>query len=127
MTVEQSEQLIIELHKAGASDLHHGDCRGADQQAHAIGRRLGLYIVGHPPTASGLRANCICDELREPQTYLARNRALVLETQLLIAAPQGVERLRSGTWSTIRYAKRSQFPLIIIRPDGQTTRLRCAA
>jgi hypothetical protein len=120
MTEAQSGQLTIELHQAGATELHHGDCRGGDLQAHNIGRKLGLRIVGHPPTASGLRAFCVCDELREPRAFLVRNRAVVLETELLIATPSGPERLRSGTWSTIRYARRMRVPLIIIHPDGHT-------
>jgi hypothetical protein len=121
MTNPQRARFTVELHRAGAKELHHGDCRGADEDAHKIGRQLGLWIVGHPPTASGLRAYCICDEMRETRTFLVRNRAIVLETELLIATPQGPERLRSGTWSTIRYARRLRVPLLIIHPDGTIT------
>jgi hypothetical protein len=120
ITHAQSEQLTIQFHRVGATDLHHGDCRGADEAAHKIGRQLGLYIVGHPPTASGLRAFCVCDQLRDPQPYLVRNRAVILETELLIATPSGPERLRSGTWATIRYARRMRMPQIVIYPDGHT-------
>jgi predicted Rossmann fold nucleotide-binding protein DprA/Smf involved in DNA uptake len=36
---------------------------------------------------------------------LVRNRAIVNSSGLLIAAPAGEEILRSGTWSTVRYAR----------------------
>jgi hypothetical protein len=118
MTEAQMKQLRIELHIAGAKVLHHGDCRGADEQAHGIARELGLFIIGHPPIAAGLRANCACDETRDVQDYLVRNRTIVLETELLIAAPHAPETRRSGTWATIRHAKRMRLPLIILHPDG---------
>lgn len=119
MTEAQAGEMLNQLTLAGAVSLHHGDCQGADEQAHAIGRKLGLWIVGHPPTASGLRAFTDCDELRDPRPFLVRNRDIVRETALLIATPQGRETLRSGTWATIRYARRLRVPLIIITPKGK--------
>ncbi len=118
MTVAQAEELTRQLHRAGVTEFHHGDCRGADEQAHGCARSLGVTIVGHPPTGNGLRAWCECDELREPAAYLTRNRNIVLETQLLIATPDGPERSRSGTWSTVRYARRLSAPWIVIHPNG---------
>jgi hypothetical protein len=115
MSSHQRDQLLVELHRAGASELHHGLCLGADAEAHALARTLGLRIIGHPPTSSGLRVWLECDELREPRQFLVRNRNICLETELLIAAPDGPERLRSGTWSTIRYAdKRLRMPVIVL-------------
>src|SRR5262245_41796084 len=53
-----------------------------------------------------------------PYFYLVRNRDIVEETDLLIAAPaNAVEHLQSGTWCTVRYARRSGRHSII-RPDG---------
>lgn len=118
----QISQLTIELHRAGATCLHHGDCKGGDEQAHAVGRRLGLWIIGHPPIATGLRAYCECDELREQDEYVLRDRVMVRQTDLLIAAPNIPEIRRSGTWTTIRYAKQVGGPLIILNPDETVTR-----
>lgn len=87
MTGAQQQTLMSELHRIGATVLHHGDCQGADAQAHAIGRQLGLRIVGHPPLGNGLRAFMICDELREPAEFMVRNRTIVHETQVLIGTP----------------------------------------
>ncbi len=118
MSALQYDTFKIELHRLGATELHHGDCQGSDEQAHEIGRSLGLYIVGHPPKAKGLRAYCVCDETREPKEFLVRNRAIVLSTQILIATPAGPETLRSGTWSTIRFARRQSLPRIVIALNG---------
>lgn len=40
---------------------------------------------------------------------------------MLIAFPPSKEEItRSGTWSTIRYARKCHKSLIIVYPDGQT-------
>lgn len=58
-----------------------------------------------------------------PEDLLARNRDIVDETEILIACPGHMhEELRSGTWSTIRYAVKIQRPHIIIWPDGLDSR-----
>jgi predicted Rossmann fold nucleotide-binding protein DprA/Smf involved in DNA uptake len=56
---------------------------------------------------------------RAEKPYLARNRDIVLETIALIAAPaEPQERIRSGTWSTVRFAKKQGKTVILILPDG---------
>lgn len=124
MTSEQKQMLMSELHRLGATDLHHGDCQGGDEEAHDIGRQLGLSIVGHPPIGEGLRAFCVCDDMREPAEYMVRNRNIVLETQVLLTTPDGPERLRSGTWATLRFAKKTKRPWICIAPSGEITKTR---
>lgn len=121
MTPTQQEVLMAQLHRLGATELHHGDCQGGDAQAHAISRQLGLRIVGHPPIGDGLRAFCVCDEMREPKDFLLRNRDIVQDTRILLGTPDGPERVRSGTWSALRFAKRSGRPWMIIAPDGDVT------
>lgn len=121
MSAAQSMRFGLILTSSGATSLHHGDCRGADEQAHAIARGLKLWIVGHPPTSSGLRAFTDCDEWREPAPFLTRDRTIVMETNLLVATPHtSQEQLRSGTWATIRIARRQSLPHVIIDPDGNT-------
>jgi len=43
---------------------------------------------------------------------------------LIAASANAVEHLQSGTWSTVRYARRSGRPISIIRPDGTVVRKR---
>ena len=50
---------------------------------------------------------------------LARNRIIAARCDALLACPaEPDEQLRSGTWSTIRYARKAGKPITIIRPDG---------
>jgi hypothetical protein len=106
MTAAQQHQLEVLLRGLGVgSELHHGDCVGADDVAGQVAHRLDYRVVSHPPTNERLRAHSVADEVREPLDYLIRNRCIVDETEMLIAAPDGPERLHSGTWATIRYAR----------------------
>ncbi|MBK7823326.1 MAG: hypothetical protein IPJ61_20280 [Tessaracoccus sp.] len=113
---------------APCGELHHGDCVGADAQMHRLFDREGKRITIHPPTDAKLRAWCEANGLTtqlavvrslDPQPYLTRNRAIVDACTVLLAAPHGVygERL-SGTWATVRYARSTAKPLVIVRPDG---------
>ena len=67
------------------------------------------------------RAWCTGDAVTEAKPYLARNRDIVDVTTALLATPQGPEELRSGTWSTVRYARRQTKPLVIVWPNGVVT------
>ena len=119
MTSAQAE-VVATLLKAGV--LHHGDCVGADAQAHAIARENGLGVVIHPPTSTSLRAFCKGDLSWPLKPYLQRNRDIVDSTQELVATPAGPEEQRSGTWSTIRYARKRGKPVTVVYPDGVVTR-----
>lgn len=100
--------------------LHHGDCIGADAQAHDIACRVGLRIAIHPPTSRALRAFCSrFDKLYASAYYLTRNRHIIEATSSLIACPKEAnETLRSGTWATVRYARQRHKPVTLILPDG---------
>lgn len=103
----------------GPAELHHGDCVGADAWAARRAAAFRYRVVSHPPTENGYRAWIPATEMREPKPYLERNRAIVDETERLIAVPDGPERVRSGTWSTVRYARRLGRSITIIWPDGR--------
>lgn len=106
MTAAQQHELEVLLRGLGVgSELHHGDCVGADDIAGQVAHRCSFRVVAHPPTNERLRAHGVADEVREPLEYQVRNRRIVDETEMLIAAPDGPERLYSGTWSTVRYAR----------------------
>lgn len=99
---------------------HHGDCVGADSQFHFIVRELGARIVIHPPTDETHREFCKpADEWRQACTHLARNRAIVLESHLMIATPfEMVRQARGGTWYTIDRMLRTGRPLATVFPNG---------
>lgn len=113
---DRFREILIERN---ATELHHGDCAGGDQEAHVIGRELGLWIVGHPPTANGLRAFCDFDEERQPLPFLARNHMIVRETIFLVAAPAGPAQLRSGTWATVRFCRKHNHPHEVMDGNGK--------
>ena len=102
----------------GATEFHHGDCIGADEEADAIARDLGIRIVIHPPLDPKKRAFCYQpgDTIRRERPYLVRNRHIVHDTDELVAAPKDAnnEELRSGTWSTIREARRTGKKVTIL-------------
>ena len=101
------------------SQFHMGLCIGADIQAATIAREEGFYIVGHPPINQRKMGVFKCDALCLPEQYLVRNRHIVQETEMLLATPKESEEvLRSGTWSTIRYARGLKRSILIILPDG---------
>jgi predicted Rossmann fold nucleotide-binding protein DprA/Smf involved in DNA uptake len=104
-------------------EFHHGDCIGADDEAHDIAVELGLGAVIHPPINSVYRAWKQGWITKGPLPYLDRNKVIVRSTEILIATPgEMVEQLRSGTWSTIRYARKLERPICIIYPNGNLRR-----
>lgn len=119
-TREQIDIMVRLANDYTIHELHHGDCVGVDEQAHDfIGSRSEIIII-HPPTDPKYRAWCEGDVLLAPRSYLVRNRAIVNATDMLFGFPDGPERLRSGTWSTVRYAVEQNKPVTIIYPDGRT-------
>ena len=127
MTGSQRLALAHGLQAFDPTEAHHGDCVGADTEFHNLIRQLfpQAKIVGHPgfPESDSRRANNSCDEVRPIPNGgpLKRNRNIVDEVDFMFATPlQDNEVLRSGTWSTVRYAGRPNVnrPLMIIWPDG---------
>lgn len=119
MSEAQKLQFVQDLLLLNPTEFHHGDCVGADADAHDIVREFfpGCKIVSHPPTIRSKRAFKKADEYREPKDYLARNKDIVDETDVLFGSPKSdEEELRSGTWSTIRYSrKQNKEPIVLKR------------
>jgi len=104
----------------GVTEFHHGDCIGSDKMAGDLAKIRKAWIVIHPPTDPKYRAFCKGDEIREEKPYMVRDHDIVDETEFLIATPKGFkEELRSGTWATVRYAKKQNKTIIFVFPDGQ--------
>ncbi len=97
--------------------VHHGDCKGADEDLHNIARSLRLSIIIHPPIKDRYRAFCVGTTHRRPLPYLERNKNILLACDLLVATPgEAHEVQRSGTWATIREARRMGKAVIILEP-----------
>ena len=116
--------LVGDLREAGATQATHGMCEGADAQFHDQVKGIGYFVIGCPGvTAFGgrkLRADCTCDLVMPEKGFLARNRDIVRESDVVIATPkETIEQARgSGVWATIRYAREAKKPLVIVWPDG---------
>jgi len=115
-------QLLLIEERHGPVLVIHGDCIGADADFHKIARGLGLQIRIRPTFKQ--RAYCEgADDIKEPVLDpLERNRLIVIDSDLMIATPSGYgEQRRSGTWATIRYARKIERHLVIVWPNGETT------
>jgi hypothetical protein len=96
--------------------LLHGDCVGVDAECHELGRRYGYWIKSFPPRNPKHRAFCDADEQALPDEYLARDRALVDESDTMLIVPEKAEEdsPRSGTWYTYRYSLEVGKPTTLI-------------
>lgn len=124
MTYQQRQQLLVLLRDRrwtvpSALWFHHGDCVGADAEAAALAASLGFKIWMHPPTNPAKRAFTTADREEAPMLYLDRNHAIVDVATEVFATPGEYEmQQRSGTWATIRYARKVEKSVLIIYPDG---------
>lgn len=122
VTDAQRYSLLFVIARArlnGYEWMHNGDCRGADETAGEIWRSLGGKVWLHAPDRDGKRAFLTADRAELPKPYLERNRDIVEQSARMIATPgEMFEQLRSGTWSTIRHARRLGLPRTIIWPNG---------
>lgn len=128
LTSEQSSTLRSLL-TPWASDpegksVHHGDCIGADAEFHDIIVSLSdvIAIKKYPCNITSKRAHCVGGHnVCEPLPPLDRNSPIVRAGGILIACPSSrKEVLRSGTWATIRRARKSFRDILYIYPDGLT-------
>ena len=130
LTFLQADRLHTQMLKLGEFTLHNGQCEGADHAAFLLAGQWQRKIVLHPPTikdkifdfaANDYRG--LAPEVREDKPYLLRNQNIVDESDMLIACPQEeTEVTRSGTWSTIRKARKKGIPISIIFPSGRITK-----
>ncbi len=105
------------------TEFHDGMCVGADEQAHEIVSQVSeAKMIRHPPTDQSIAVSPKeGDPVLPAKPYLRRNRAIVAATEHLAASPDGPERQRSGTWSTVRFARKLGRPVAIFWPDGSAT------
>lgn len=115
----------------GYDELEHGDCNGFDALAHDLAMPLGLTVSVRPPLDPTHRAFRVGHHGYEPAPYMTRNRLIVMDCTVLIAGPacpeNAVGSIRSGTWATVRMARRMGTPVTLIWPDGRVETDRWAA
>lgn len=123
MTSIQRQRVKHELQVLKPTELHHGDCVGADAQAHALACELDIPVVIHPPLQTRFRAHCSGGRVLARRGYLERDRSIVQMCDRLIATPkESEEQTRGGTWYTVHYAIRTNTPVVVFWPDGTETR-----
>lgn len=123
---EALARLVLELAPKYV-DCTHGGCVGADDLfdeivcAHTSWRRW-IY----PSDIPSMQSRAFCREpdraaVYEPMPPLHRNGLIVERSAALVACPRGPEMRRSGTWSTVRLARKRGLPVTIVWPDGFVT------
>lgn len=121
LTQLQQSTLQEVLRRLQPAQLIHGSCIGADAEAHHLTRLFlpSCKIIVWPCTEGGMRARLDADVTMPLMAPLKRNKVIVHSVEILVACPQTVDEvLRSGTWSTIRYARKRGVPVYRISPDG---------
>lgn len=124
MTSAQADAFAALILQLSPTEFHHGDCIGSDDQAANlvhVALADGCEIVCHPPSDGKLRAfnTRHGKNIRQPFSYLTRNRNIVGQTELLIACPkEACWQPRGGTWYTVDHAMKKGKPVRIIYPDG---------
>lgn len=126
LTRLQENRFVEHLYACVPDEFHHGDCVGGDARMHALVRlhAPACRIVLHPPADDRLRAFCVGDEVREPCTYLKRNRnvvaALVNDWDRLIALPPTDEHMdNGGTWYTVDHCIKQLKKCYVFGPSGR--------
>lgn len=121
MTTPQTRRLYTIINALRPSEVHHGDCQGADAGFAELvsGNWPRCRIVVHPPSDDAFRAFTRWGTALPPKHYFDRNRDIVDVCDVLIAAPADMAvRSRGGTWWTVRYANERGTAVWIIWPNG---------
>jgi hypothetical protein len=119
--LEGFEILLKAFYAEGYRDFHYGDCVGSDEEAAGIALKVGFELHCHPPVDRSERA--FTDRkwkkiiVYPPRPFLERNHEIVFKSDRLLATPSSEEEeVRSGTWATIRFAKKQGVKVIKLEP-----------
>lgn len=97
------------------NEFHHGGAAGADASAWRFAVLRGYEIHWHPCPGVSATDETSCHCWHEVLAPLVRNRLIVEVCDVLIAAPfTGIEQLRSGTWATVRHARKASKPVVML-------------
>lgn len=120
LSYQQKEEIKAVLDKYDNIIASHGDCVGSDTEFHNLcvehrekhpEKQITIHI--YPPNIPTMRAFNKADVLMDEKPYLERNTDIVKNSSILIACPvdKNKEQLRSGTWSTVRKARKMNIPI----------------
>ena len=124
LTPEQHDRLQDVIDVLQPVLVHNGACEGADRAMHRLCRGRAILSEYHPSNSEQMAwAKSIRhaqEAIRALRGPLLRNGVMVrLGVRGLIATPgEEHEILRSGTWATIRVARKHNRPIWIISPSG---------
>jgi hypothetical protein len=117
------EALLKKLKEEGFDEFHHGLCIGADEQAAILAKSIGYRVVAHPglakdPANLKYRSEWTgSDETLEAKPFIERDHDIVDVTERMVATPlTREEQLRSGTWTTVRYARTQNRLIDLVLP-----------
>ena len=138
MTQKQKDIFVEITNRLFITEFHDGNCDGSDLQARDIvlenaKKPLTFHIHPHNKFVRSLSIKnnqlnhkVVIHPVKPP---LERNHDIVDDCgeDAIVCCPKGDEIVRSGTWATIRYAKKKSVEtglnIYIIYPDGQTTQI----
>lgn len=126
MTLRQGAVMREALKIGKPAIIRHGASYGADFEFHAMWREElpKRFADVWPCQLSRAKLfdgqnNVAVNPLMPP---LQRNEEIVKRSKFLLAAPhREMEEQRSGTWATIRCARRLKVPILIVWPRGILT------
>lgn len=111
---------LLFMSKRLSSELHHGMCVGGDWIAACLAIEYGYVVVAHPCDIRTMQFLSTVDDSQQvlpEKPPLERNHDIVDACDLLIAASRSLqEEQRSGTWATVRYARKQGKPVIVLDP-----------
>ncbi len=100
---------------ADQTEKHVGFTGTQDGMTEAQSERVSRLMT----SLSGWFHHGDCIGADKQSNDLARQRGL------MVAAPKSfAEELRSGTWATVRYARKQKKPVVIVFPDGSVQNVR---
>lgn len=109
-------------------ELAHGAAIGADEYValRVASHGNGSFCVAFPsniPNQTSQRAIKVSHEVHPERPPLERNQDIVEYSNEMLAFPGGMaEKRRSGTWATIRRARRWGRSIQFFWPDGTVTK-----
>lgn len=126
MILAQRGHLLQQLKTLRPSAFIHGGCVGADDEADELAAYLGIprFVFGSSNVLKSVSETTMLARVGSAVVFigprvppLQRNPKIVDAGDLLIAAPkERAEVLRSGTWTTVRLARRAGKQIVLLLP-----------